>query len=215
MYQKRSGRYCLVLLLPLLFLSGHLSRAEQERTIVAFGDSLTSGLGVAANEAYPAVLERKIKEAGYPYRVVNAGVSGETTAGGLRRVDGVIRSRPDIVILELGANDGLRGLDPAQVEKNLSAIITQFRKKNIQVVLAGMKIPPNYGKAYGDVFERIFPRLAERYRVRLIPFFLDGVAARTELNQADGLHPTAKGYQVIVDRLWPVIEPLLERRTNR
>ena len=183
----------------------------QERVIVAFGDSLTAGLGVAANEGYPAVLEQKIKEAGYPYRVINSGVSGETTAGGLRRVDWVLRSRPEIVILELGANDGLRGLDLNQTEKNLSAIIERFQKEGVEVVLAGMKMPPNYGKEYTAQFEKIFPRLAARYRLALIPFFLDGVAAQSNLNQADGIHPTGPGYRRIVDRIWPIIEPLLKK----
>lgn len=183
----------------------------RERVIVAFGDSLTAGLGVAAAEGYPAVLEQKIKEAGYSYQVVNSGVSGETTAGGLRRVDWVLRSRPEIVLLELGANDGLRGLDPIQTEKNLSAIIERFQKEGVVVILAGMKMPPNYGKEYAERFETIFPRLAARHRLTLIPFFLDGVAAQSNLNQADGIHPTGQGYRVIVDRIWPIIEPLLKK----
>lgn len=185
--------------------------AAQDRLIVAFGDSLTAGLGVAVDQSYPAILERKIKEAGYPYRVLNSGVSGETTAGGLRRVDWVLRSRPDIVLLELGANDGLRGLNPDQTEKNLEEIITRLRKEGVTVVLAGMKMPPNYGKEYTDRFEKIYPTLANRHGIRLIPFFLDGVATHTELNQADGIHPTAEGYRVIVDRIWGIVEPLLRK----
>ena len=181
-----------------------------EPLLVAFGDSLTAGLGVSASEAYPAVLERKIREAGYPYRVINAGVSGETTAGGLQRVSWILKSRPDIVILELGANDGLRGLEVRQTEKNLSMIIEQLQSKNVRVILAGMKLPPNYGKEYTEAFENIFPALARRYRLTLIPFFLDGVAAQSALNQADGIHPTSEGYRIIVGRLWPLIEPLLK-----
>lgn len=184
----------------------------RERVIVAFGDSLTAGLGVPASEGYPAVLEEKLKEAGYSYRVVNSGVSGETTAGGLRRVDWVLRSRPEIVILELGANDGLRGLDLAQTEKNLSAIIERLQQAGVAVILAGMKMPPNYGKEYTEGFEKIYPRLAAQYRLTLIPFFLDGVAAQSNLNQADGIHPTGQGYRVIVDRIWPIIQPLLKNR---
>ena len=183
----------------------------QERVIVAFGDSLTAGLGVAPNESYPAALEQKIKIAGYSYRVINSGVSGETTAGGLRRVDWVLRSRPEIVILELGANDGLRGLDPDQTEKNLSAIIERLQKAGVEVILAGMKMPPNYGREYTARFERIFPKLAAQYRLTLIPFFLDGVAAQSNLNQADGIHPTGQGYRLIVNRIWPIIEPLLKK----
>lgn len=183
----------------------------KERVIVAFGDSLTAGLGVAASEGYPAVLEEKLKEAGFSYRVVNSGVSGETTAGGLRRVDWVLRSRPEIVVLELGANDGLRGLDLIQTEKNLAGIIERLQEAGVEVILAGMKMPPNYGKEYTEGFEKIFPRLAARYRLTLIPFFLDGVAAQSNLNQADGIHPTGQGYRVIVDRIWPIIKPLLKK----
>lgn len=189
----------------------HGAAAEREKVIVAFGDSLTAGFGVAASEGYPAALEEKLKDAGYSYRVVNAGVSGETTAGGLRRVDWVLRSRPEIVVLELGANDGLRGLDLIQTEKNLAAIIERLQEAGAEVVLAGMKMPPNYGKEYTEGFERIFPRLAARYRLTLIPFFLDGVAAQSNLNQADGIHPTGEGYRVIVDRIWPIIKPLLKK----
>ena len=187
------------------------SPPRQERVIVAFGDSLTAGLGVGAGEAYPAVLARRIKDAGYPYRVINAGVSGETTAGGLRRVQLILQNRPEIVILELGVNDGLRGLSIDQTEKNLAAMIEFLQKENVQVVLAGMKLPPNYGKEYTEAFENIFSKLAARYRLTLISFFLDGVATQPALNQADGIHPTAQGYQIIVDHLWPKIEPLMKK----
>ncbi len=183
--------------------------SEQGRLIVAFGDSLTAGAGLAADESYPAVLERKIKEAGYPYRVLNAGVSGETTAGGLRRVPSIIQNRPEVVILELGANDGLRGLGLGETKKNLAAIIESLQKEHIRVVLAGMKIPPNYGRDYTQGFEKIFPELAARYRLVLIPFFLEGVGGQAGLNQADGIHPTTEGYQKVVENLWPKFEPLL------
>ena len=185
------------------------SPADHERVIVAFGDSLTAGLGVAEEEAYPAVLERKIHEAGFPYRVVNAGVSGETTAGGLRRVTWILQNRPEIVILELGANDGLRGLSLLETKKNLTGIIEALQREHVRIVLAGMRMPPNYGKEYTEAFEKIFPELAGRYRLTLIPFFLEGVAARPNLNQADGIHPTAQGYQIVVNNLWPKLEPLL------
>jgi len=184
---------------------------DPRRLIVAFGDSLTAGAGLSADEAYPAVLERKIKEAGYPYRVLNAGVSGETTAGGLRRVASIIQHRPDVVILELGANDGLRGLGLGDTKKNLSGIIESLQKEHIRVVLAGMKIPPNYGKEYTAGFEKIFPELASRYRLVLVPFFLEGVGGQASLNQADGIHPTAEGYLKVVENLWPKLEPLLKQ----
>lgn len=183
----------------------------KEHVIVTFGDSLTAGLGIGLDEAYPAVLARKIKDAGYPYRVINAGVSGETTAGGLRRVHWILENRPEIVILELGVNDGLRGLAIDQTEKNLAAMIELLQEEDVQVVLAGMRLPPNYGKEYTEAFKSLFPKLAARYHLPLIPFFLEGVAARSSLNQADGIHPTAQGYQVIVDHLLPTIEPLLKK----
>lgn len=185
------------------------SPSEPGRLIVAFGDSLTAGAGLSADEAYPAVLERKIKEAGYPYRVLNAGVSGETTAGGLRRVPWILQNRPEIVILELGANDALRGLGLGETKKNLAEIIKSLQKAHIRVVLAGMKIPPNYGKEYTQGFEKIFPELTTRYRLILIPFFLEGVGGQANLNQADGIHPTAEGYQKVVENLWPHLVPLL------
>ncbi|HET6370606.1 MAG TPA: arylesterase [Nitrospiria bacterium] len=176
------------------------------------GDSLTSGLGVEQREAYPAVLEKRLMARGFSYEVINAGVSGDTTAGGLRRVSWVLKSRPNLVILELGGNDGLRGLGLHQTEENLSKIIEQLLKAGTKVVLAGMRLPTNYGKQYTDEFAAIFPRLAARYHLVLIPFFLEGVAADAGLNQADGIHPTARGYEVIVDHLLPIIEPLLSKK---
>ena len=182
-----------------------------ERIIVAFGNSLTAGLGVAPQEAYPALLQARLRQEGYPYRVINAGISGDTTAGGLRRVDWVLKAGPEIVILELGANDGLRGMALGQARDNLSQIITRLQKSQVRVILAGMKIPPNYGPRYTTAFSALYPDLSKRHKVRLIPFFLEGVAGRTDLNQADGLHPTAEGYRKILDGLWPVLRPLLQR----
>lgn len=186
-------------------------RPAAPSTIVAFGDSLTAGFGVSVEDAYPARLERRLREQGYTYRVINAGVSGDTTAGGLRRVDWVLKNRPRIVILELGANDGLRGLPPTQTRDNLAQIIERLHAADVTVILAGMRVPPNYGDEYAAAFAAIFPELAARYGLSLIPFFLDGVAADPALNQGDGIHPTAEGYAVIVDRIWPVIRPLLKR----
>lgn len=177
--------------------------------IVAFGDSLTAGLGVTADEAYPAELQRRLDVLGFRYRVVNAGVSGETTAGGLRRVAWILRSKPEIVILELGANDGLRGLRVEETRANLEQIIQQIQQSGTQVVLAGMKLPPNYGQDYLSAFERLYPDLAKRYRLPLIPFFLEAVAASQALNQADGIHPTAQGYRAIVDKMLPTLQPVL------
>jgi len=183
----------------------------EQRRIVAFGNSLTAGLGVGASESYPALLQQRLDDLGYHYRVVNAGVSGETTAGGVRRVAWVLKSRPVIVILELGANDGLRGLNPEQTQANLEHIIQQLQQARVTVVLAGMKLPPNYGVEYTRAFESIYPALARRYHLELIPFFLDGVAGSTKLNQADGIHPTAEGYRVIVGKILETVRPLLKK----
>ncbi len=187
-------------------------RATPPPTLVAFGNSLTAGFGVAAHEAYPARLDRVLRDQGYEYRVINAGVSGETTAGGLRRVDRILRDRPRVVILELGANDGLRGLPPERTKDNLARIIERLQTAGVTVVLAGMQVPPNYGREYAAAFAAIFPDLARRYRLTLIPFFLDGVATDPALNLGDGIHPNAEGYRVIVERIWPIVRPVLARR---
>lgn len=179
--------------------------------IVAFGNSLTAGLGVAPAESYPAHLQRTLDAAGYAYRVVNAGVSGETTAGGVRRVSWVLNGRPVIVILELGGNDGLRGLSLHETKANLERIIQQFQQASVTVVLAGMKLPPNYGQDYTAGFEALYRALAKQYHLTLIPFFLDGVATSSSLNQPDGIHPTGEGYRLIVEKIFPVLEPLLKR----
>ena len=184
--------------------------AERPR-IVAFGNSLTAGLGVAPDQSYPAHLQRTLDAAGYAYRVVNAGVSGDTTAGGARRVSWVLNSKPAIVILELGGNDGLRGLSLQETKANLERIIQQLQQASVTVVLAGMKLPPNYGQDYTGGFEALYQALAKQYRLTLIPFFLDGVAGSSSLNQADGIHPTGEGYRLIVERVFPTLEPLLER----
>ena len=180
--------------------------------IVAFGDSLTAGLGVPLEHAYPARLQEKLRAAGFSHRVINAGVSGDTTAGGLRRLDAVLAVRPALVILELGANDGLRGIPLPQIRTNLDQILRRLQSARVPVVLAGMRLPPNYGPLYTDGFAAMYADLAAHHRVALIPFFLDGVATRPELNQADGLHPTAEGYGVIVDRIWTALRPLLDTR---
>ena len=182
-----------------------------DRVIVAFGDSLTAGLGVKPEQSYPARLEAKLRSAGYGYRVVNAGVSGDTTAGGLRRIDWALRSKPDVVIVALGANDALRALDLRSVRANLDAIVARFQKAGVPVLLVGMEVPPNYGARYAADFRAIYADIARKRAVAFMPFLLDGVAGNPALNQPDGIHPTAEGYAVIVDRLWPHLQPLLIR----
>ncbi len=184
---------------------------EDRPRIVTFGDSLTSGLGVAQEEAYPAQLQRRLDAAGYRYRIINAGVSGDTTAGGVRRVEWVLNSKPSIVILELGANDGLRGIDLTNTRANLETIIQRLQAAGVTVVLAGMKLPPNYGKDYTARFAALYPELAKKYRVSLMPFFLEGVAAREAFNQADGIHPTEAGYRMIVENLLVTLRPFLAK----
>ncbi len=177
--------------------------------MVALGDSLTAGLGVAADEAFPARLEVRLRGEGYAYRVINAGVSGDTTAGGLRRVDWVLRSSPEVVIVALGANDGLRGQSPPAMRTNLDEIVARLQAAGARVLLAGMRLPPNYGAEYTTEFDAVFPAVARRAKITLMPFLLDGVAGVPRLNQADGIHPTAAGQQVIADHLWPYVRALL------
>jgi len=184
--------------------------AEHPR-IVAFGNSLTAGLGVPPDQSYPAHLQRTLDTAGYAYRVVNAGVSGDTTAGGVRRVSWVLNNKPVIVILELGGNDGLRGLSLHETQANLERIVQQLQQASVTVVLAGMKLPPNYGQDYTAGFEALYQAIAQRYHLTRIPFFLDGVAGSSSLNQADGIHPTGEGYRLIVEKIFPALEPLLEK----
>lgn len=192
--------------------SGPAPRMENRLRIVAFGDSLTAGLGVPREQSYPTLLQQRLDAAGYDYQVINAGVSGDTTAGGLRRVPWVLKNLPTLVILELGANDGLRGLNLDQTKVNLEAIIRQLHEAGVTVVLAGMKLPPNYGEDYTKGFESLYADLARRYDLALIPFFLDGVAADPTLNQSDGIHPTGEGYRRIVDTVFKTIKPLLSKR---
>jgi acyl-CoA thioesterase I len=185
--------------------------AGAERVIVAFGDSLTAGLGVAAHEAWPALLDARLRRDGYPYRVVNAGVSGDTTAGGVRRVDWVLRAAPAIVIVELGANDGLRGLPVDTMRANLDTIVRRLQGAGVRVLLTGMRVPPNYGAAYARDFSDAFAQVAKATGAPFMPFLLEGVAADAALNQPDGIHPTAAGHAVIAERLWPYVRRLVTR----
>lgn len=184
-------------------------------TVVALGNSLTAGLGVMEQEAYPAQLQRRLIADGHPYKVVNAGVSGETSSGALSRIQWVIESlKPDIVILETGANDGLRGIDPTLLRSNLDRLITLLKAKEIEVILAGMRMLPNLGPEYIREFGRIYPEVARQHRIILIPFFLEGVAGRNDLNQPDKLHPTAQGYRHIVDTIYPYVLKAIKRKNR-
>ncbi|MEE8138726.1 MAG: arylesterase [Thermoanaerobaculia bacterium] len=185
---------------------------EEMPLVVYLGDSLAAGWGLPEDEAYPAQLDRMLAERGLPVRTVNAGVSGDTTAGGLARLEWLLRLEPDVLVLELGANDALRGLDPEVTERNLRQIIGVVRRRGPDVLLAGMKVPPNYGADYARRFEGIFPRLARELELAFLPFLLEEVAGRPELNLADGIHPNAQGQRRVAENLLPVLEGLLRRR---
>lgn len=186
--------------------------AEAGRPVIlALGDSLTAGFGLAEEESYPARLQARLRAAGYPHRVVNAGVSGDTSAGGLARLDWLMRQHPNVIILALGANDGLRGIKPAAMRANLAAIIERAQVGGARVLLAGMRMPTNYGADFTRRFEAVYGELAEKYGLPLLPFLLEGVALQSGLNQADGIHPNAKGAAVLTDNVWRALEPLLEK----
>tara|TARA_B100001013_G_scaffold99584_1_gene56053 strand:- start:360 stop:1034 length:675 start_codon:yes stop_codon:yes gene_type:complete len=178
--------------------------------ILAFGDSLTAGFGVPDAQSYPARLQKIIIENGYPHQVVNGGVSGDTTAGGVRRIKWLMKHNPEIVILELGANDGLRGLSLKEMESNLEQIIVICKEGGAKVLLTGMKVPPNYGEEYTVEFEKIYIRLAEKHKLSLVPFLLEGVAGRREYTQPDGIHPLGSGYEIVVQTIWKYLKPLMD-----
>lgn len=193
--------------------TGAAMAEESERPvrIVAFGDSLTAGFGLPASEAFPQRLSEALKQRGHAVEVINAGVSGDTTAGGLARVDWAVPDGTDAVIVELGANDALQGRDPVQTRTNLDAIVARLTGKGAIVLIAGMRAPRNLGEAYAARFDPIFPDLASKYGALLYPFFLDGVALDQSLNQGDGIHPNAKGVSVIIERMLPAVEQLLAK----
>jgi len=177
--------------------------------IVVLGDSLTAGLGLSPEDAYPAVLQRRLDARGLKYQVINAGNSGDTSAGGLSRLDWVLEGDVRILIVALGGNDALRGLPVSQLKGNLARIIERAQARGITVVLAGMEAPPNWGDEYTKAFHDVYPALANEYHVALVPFLLEGVAAIDRLNQRDGIHPTAEGDRIIADTVWKVLEPIV------
>jgi acyl-CoA thioesterase I len=178
--------------------------------VVVLGDSLTAGLGLQQDEAYPYLLQQTIDREQLSYEVVNAGVSGDTSAGGLSRLDWSLEGDVRVLIVALGGNDGLRGLPAEELTRNLSAIIERAQARHIKVVLAGMEAPPNFGQAYIVSFHRVYPELAKKYGVPLVPFLLEGVAGIDALNQRDGIHPTAEGARMVADNVWKVLRPMLK-----
>lgn len=186
--------------------------AASEKVILFFGNSLTAGMGLDPNEAFPSVIKQRLDSLNLPYTVVNAGLSGETTAAGKNRINWVLNQKVDVFVLELGANDGLRGIPLEETRNNLQAIIDKVRSKNpeTKIVLAGMQIPPNMGLEYTSEFRKIFPELAAKNQAALIPFLLEDVAGIPSLNQADGIHPTVEGQKIVAyQNVWPVLKPLL------
>ncbi len=186
-------------------------KTDSNKTILFFGNSITAGYGIDKDEAFAGLIQAKIDSLGLGYKVINGGLSGETTASGLNRIDWFLEEKPDIFVLELGANDGLRGIDLSETQKNLEKIIEVVKGKypETKVVLAGMQIPPNMGKEYTSTFKTIFPEIAREKEVTLIPFLLEGVAGNPQLNQADGIHPTKEGHRIIAKTVWEYLQPLL------
>lgn len=186
---------------------------EDGKVILFFGNSLTAGYGLETDEAFPALIQQKLDSLNLDYKVVNAGLSGETTASGMNRLEWVLNQNVDIFVLELGANDGLRGIPLEETRKNLQEIINTVREKNpeTKIVLAGMQIPPNMGQDYTSQFRNIFPELAEENDVFLIPFLLEDVAGIPELNQEDGIHPTIKGQKIVSENVWKILKPLVKK----
>jgi acyl-CoA thioesterase-1 len=181
--------------------------------IVLLGDSLTAGLGLPESEAYPALLQKKLDDDGYEYEIVNAGVSGDTTAGGLRRLDWALEGDVRILVVALGGNDALRGLSIDDMRRNLETIIERARSRGVKVLLAGMEAPPNYGQEYTVKFRQVYRDLARAHEVTLVPFLLDGVAGQARLNQADGIHPNAEGARLIAETIWRTLQPMADAAT--
>ena len=179
--------------------------------LVVLGDSLTAGLGLAATEAYPSRLQERLDAAGYQLQIANAGVSGDTTAGGLRRLEWALNGGADVLIVALGGNDGLRGLPVDQMKENLGQIITTAKARGAEVLLVGMEAPPNYGEVYTAAFRDAFHQLAREHDVALVPFLLEGVAGVPDLNQSDGIHPNAEGATRVAEHLWPAVETLVQQ----
>lgn len=193
----------------LLFLLFCVSTSAFAETILFLGDSLTEGYQLSREEAYPALVEKELQKMNKDIKVINGGVSGATSASGLKRLDWYLKAKPEYMILCLGGNDGLRGLKASDTEKNLSATIEKAQERNITVVLAGMKMPTNMGEPYRKEFEEIYPRLAKKYKLKLIPFILEGVGGNPKLNLPDGIHPNPKGHEIMAQTVLKVLRPLL------
>jgi acyl-CoA thioesterase-1 len=214
-----AGRLCPPAILLLLAIvspalgqtTGAVPAASERRTVVVLGDSLAAGLGVEPEQAFPSLLQKKIDAAGWAYTVVNAGVSGDTSADGLARIDWLLRRSIDVLVLELGGNDGLRGIPVSATRTNLQGILDRVTQKfpQARLIVTGMQMPPNMGEEYTTAFRKIFPELAVRNHAALVPFLLEGVGGKPELNQEDRIHPTAAGHEIVAENVWNVLKPVL------
>ncbi len=200
----------LVFVVEFLLLTG---AAPTAKNVLFIGNSITAGYGLEPSQAYPALIQEKIRTKRWKFRVINAGQSGDTSAGGLNRLNWLLKNRVDVLVLELGGNDGLRGLPAETTKKNLQLIIdgTKAKYPQAEIVLAGMKVPPNMGREYAKQFDAIFPALAKANKAALIPFILEGVGGVRELNLPDGIHPTVRGQEIVAANVWKVLEPVLRR----
>lgn len=210
-WDKTSQNFLLAVALIIGPQMGVSAMAPEAKVILFVGNSLTAGYGVEPSQAFPALIQQKIDLRGWNFRIINAGQSGDTSAGGLSRLEWLLKTPIDILVLELGANDGLRGIPVDVTRKNLQAIIDRTKEKypKVKVVVAGMQMPPNLGREYGEQFRTIFPELAKRNRAELIPFLLDGVGGVPGLNFPDGIHPTARGHELVANNVWKFLEPLV------
>lgn len=206
------ARSKLLLLLLFCFLPASAVRG-QTKALLILGDSLAAGFGLEPDQAFPALLQEKIDSAGLPYRVLNGGLSGDTTAGGLRRIDWLLKQKVDLLLIELGGNDGLRGITPEETRKNLLGIVSKAKEKypKLKIVIAGMEMPPNMGEDYTKKYHEVFPDVAKQTGATLIPFLLEGVGGRAELNQPDRIHPTPEGHKIVAETIWKVLQPLLKQ----
>ncbi|MBX7150473.1 arylesterase [bacterium] len=186
--------------------------SQDQKNIVFLGNSLTAGFGVEPSEAYPSLIQNKIDQAGLNFKIINAGISGETTSGGLRRMDWLLKQKIDVLVLELGANDGLRGIPLNLTKENLQAIITKTKEKypGTKILIAGMEVPPNMGETYTTTFRKIFPDLAKTNGIERIPFLLEGVADKPDLNLSDGIHPKPEGHKIVAETVWKYLKPILQ-----
>ena len=193
---------CLALLL--------ITQQAAAQTLLVVGDSISAGLGLDTSQGWVSLLDKRLKEQGFDYRVVNASISGDTTAGGLARLPALLsEQKPKLVVIELGGNDGLRGMAPAQLQQNLNAMVQQSQQAGARVILLGMRLPPNYGQRYTDAFAKVFDSVASEQRIALVPFFLEGVGGVQDMMQADGIHPAVAAQPRLLDNVWPTLKPLL------